>query len=188
MMKRSCLLSLAVAVGMHINANGNQIMFTEVCVANIDQTIDYSYNYGGWVELYNPTATDISLNGWYISDDPRQLKKHRLSGCDVFRPRSYACLFFDHNAADGEYGPEASRQVRFKLNRTGGTIYLSKNGTDVDLSISYPESVPRCSYARVSLGTDDWQYCGMPTPGQPNAGHYAQERLLPPEVDCEKKK
>jgi len=191
-MKRPCCFLIAVVTGMHMNAQNkdavsSSLLFTEVCVANIDQTIDYSNNYGGWVELYNPTANPVSLDEWYISDDAMNLTKHRLSGYDVMKPGSYQCIFFDHNADDGEYGTDAVKQVRFKLDRKGGTIYLSRNGRVVDLSITYPESVPRCSYARVRLDADEWQYCGVPTPGAPNEGHYAQECLPIPEVDCDSK-
>ena len=79
-----CIAFLA-SVGLHINAqsgNGNSatLIVTEICVANIDQTVDYSNNYGGWIELYNPTASGISLDDWYISDDAGTLQKHRLTG------------------------------------------------------------------------------------------------------------
>ncbi|MBP3213408.1 MAG: lamin tail domain-containing protein [Bacteroidaceae bacterium] len=169
------------------NSYSTMLMATEICVANIDQTIDYSNNYGGWIELYNPTESGISLDDWYISDDTGTLKKHRLTGYGVLSPGSYKCVFFDHNALDGEYGSDASRQVRFKLNRKGGTLYLSKNGKDVDLTFTYPESVPRCSYARIRLDSDEWSYCGTPTPGSANAGIFAQESLPVPEVDSDSK-
>ena len=183
-MKRILFIVLLVATGLHIHAN-NSILFTEVCVANIDQTIDHSNNYGGWVEVYNAGDADVSLNGWYVSDDAMNLKKHRLTDQDVLRPGCYAPLFFDHNAADGEYGPDAAKQVRFKLNRKGGMLFLSQNGTNQDLSLSYPASVPRCSFARVNLEADEWQYCGTPTPGQANAGPYAQDMLPAPKVNCD---
>lgn len=191
-MNKFSFLALTFATGLHMNAqskdvNSQSLICTEVCVANIDQIIDYSNNYGGWIELYNPTSTEVSLNGWYISDDTKMLTKHQLSGYGVLKPGCYECVFFDHNAADGEYGPNAAKQVRFKLDRKGGSLYLSRNGTTVDVSITYPESVPRCSYARVSLETDEWKYCGNPTPRLPNAGHYAQESLPVPEVDCDSK-
>lgn len=185
-MNRFCCFLLVAMIGVCLRAQSNEtIICTEVCVANIDQTVDYSNNYGSWIELYNPTNKGVSLNGWYLSDDAEMLTKHKLLGYSVLNPGCYECIFFDHNAADGEYGPDALKQVRFKLNRKGGTLYLSSNGTVVDLSVTYPESVPRCSYARVRLNTDEWQYCGMPTPGQANAGHYAQECLPIPEVDCD---
>ena len=179
-MKGLCFV-LILAMGCAAKASPS-LLFTEVCVANIDQTIDYSNNYGGWVELYNPTDEDVSLNGWYLSDDAEMLTKHRLSGYGVLKPGCYACLFFGHNALDGEYGPDAAKQVRFKLNRKGGMLYLSRNGTDADVSLTYPRSVPRCSYARVRPDAGEWQYCGLPTPGRANAGHYARECLPAPEI------
>ena len=119
-MNRFFCMIWVVAIGLRMNAQGigdntHTLIFTEVCVANIDQTIDYSNNYGGWVELYNPTKKVISLNGWYVSDDAEMLTKHQLSGYTVLFPGCYQCIFFDHNAEDGEYGPEASKQVRFKF-------------------------------------------------------------------------
>ncbi len=186
--KRFWCIALLVAIGLNMNAqsgNGNSstLIVTEVCVANIDQTIDYSNNYGGWIELYNPTSSGISLDDWYITDDSEVLMKHKLSGYGILKPGCYQCIFFDHHALDGEYGPNASRQVRFKLNRKGGTLYLSEKGKDGNLSFTYPESVPRCSYARTRPDTDEWQYCGVPTPGDANAGHFVGESLPVPEVD-----
>ena len=189
-MNRFCFIALAITIGFRLNAQSSEgisfsPMFTELCVANVDQTIDCSNNYGGWVELYNPTFFIISLNGWYVSDEAENLTKHRLRGYDVMLPRTYQCVFFDHYSIDGTYGPDAAKQVGFKLNRKGGTLYLSRDGVNVDSYITYPESVPRCSYARVGLETNDWQYCGTPTPGGPNSGNYAQECLSTPKVDCD---
>ena len=77
-MKGLCFV-LILAMGCAAKASPS-LLFTEVCVANIDQTIDYSNNYGGWVELYNPTDEDVSLNGWYLSDDAEMLTKDITRG------------------------------------------------------------------------------------------------------------
>ena len=44
------------------NASGQpHLLINEIQVANIDQFIDYSFNYGSWMELYNPSDTKVSL-------------------------------------------------------------------------------------------------------------------------------
>lgn len=169
------------------NTNYSSLIFSEVCVANIDQTIDFSNNYGAWVELYNPTANSISLDTWYISDDATNLKKHQLQGYGTLEPYNYICVFFNHNAIDGTYGPNATKQVRFKLNRKGGTLYLSKNGNTIDVSLDYPRAIPRCSYSRISNDSDEWRFSGLPTPGLPNSGNYAEDCLSLPIVDEDSK-
>ena len=45
-MKRLFCAASVFALVLGLNAQ-NTLLFTEVCVANIDQTIDYSNNYGG---------------------------------------------------------------------------------------------------------------------------------------------
>lgn len=56
----ACLLASATAL------HAQQLVINEIQVANIDQWIDPSYNYGGWVELYNPSAEDIGLAGYVL--------------------------------------------------------------------------------------------------------------------------
>ena len=171
--------------GLRMNAQSNpsSLIFTEVCVANIDQTIDYSNNYGSWVEVYNPTSRSISLDGWYISDDAMNLMKYKLEGYGVLNPGCYVCIFFDHHASDGEYGKEAEKQVRFKLDKNGGVLYLLSKDTKTEISLIYPPSIARCSYALTSLESNVWSYCGLPTPGSANASYYAQKSLDVPEVN-----
>ena len=52
-----------------INASvvfSKELFINEIQVANIDRFIDPSYNYGGWIELYNPEETSVLLSGYTI--------------------------------------------------------------------------------------------------------------------------
>ena len=46
------------------------LIINEIQSKNVDMFIDPSFNFGGWIELYNPTNEDIDLGGCYVSDDP----------------------------------------------------------------------------------------------------------------------
>lgn len=168
-----------------LDADPAKLQASEVQVANIDQFIDHSWNYGAWVELYNPTESRIGLSGLYVSDDSTNLQKHLLPrGIGVVPSKGYACLYFDHHPSDGgQYGEKAQLQIPFKLKADGGTLYLSQDGQTPSLAIAYPPAIARCSWARVSPESDDWGYNSSPTPGAANADAYATERLAAPEVN-----
>lgn len=161
------------------------LMATEVEVSNIDQIVDYSFNYGAWIELYNKSDKRVSLDYLYISDDSTQLDKCMIQKNGVVNPHSYKCLFFDHNSVDGVYGETADKQIPFKLSNDGGSIYLSEDGKEYFLKIDYPEGIMRCSWARTSLDSEEWGYNGTPTPGAANSEDFASERLQAPAVDTD---
>ena len=170
-------------IGVDIPAS---LIATEVNVANIDQTIDHSWNYGGWVEVYNKSDKRISLRYLYISDDANDLKKFILPDVGVVEPHGYRCIFFDHNAADGQYGDQATKQVPFKLSTEGGQIFLSEDGRTPFLTISYPQAIARCSWAKKDLSGDEWGYNGDPTPeAANNESTFADFRMNAPEVDTD---
>ena len=82
-MKNKLFLSLlltSIQMSGQVTAASCPLRFTEVCVANIDQTIDHSNNYGSWVELHNPTDDTVSIEGWYVSDGWAKTDEDALDG------------------------------------------------------------------------------------------------------------
>lgn len=164
------------------------LIINEIQVANIDGFIDLSYNYGGWVEFYNPTDESIRLGTLYVSDDSTNLKRHRLLSTLGYVPaHGYKNIWFDHYDRGNKYSQSAAKQVDFQLDYDGGTIYVS-NGTDIILSQTYPPAVQRCSYARTTDGGDEWRLCSTPTPEASNDGSsFADVQLEAPVVDTDGK-
>ena len=160
------------------------LVINEIQTANLDQFIDNSYNYGGWIELYNPTSSSIILRGMYITDGT---STYRLLSAQGSVPAGgYKTLWFDHNSSSGSYGSKASLQVPYKLEFEGGTISLLSSAKDTIASVTYPEITPRCSYARLTDGANEWGITSTPTPNASNKGSkFAVERLDPPEVDVD---
>ena len=173
------LFSSCLAASLHGRAEG-RVIINEIQTANIDQYVDPSWNYGGWVELYNPHATPFRLRRYWISDDPNNLKKHHITEQVVVYGYSYRNIWFDHH---DKYCPS---QVNTTLNLEGGTFYLSdENGTLV-ASQEYPAIPCRASWARTPNLTGEWAYCNHPTPESANAVFTpCLSRMEAPIVDCE---
>ena len=170
-----------------VDADPSRLVFNEIMIGNIDQYIDFSYNYGAWAEIYNPTSKSIQLGGLYITDDKNDPFKFQLpAGIGVVKPGGFKAIYFDHNSADGTFGDTAYKQVRFKLNNKGGYLYLYDEEGNQLTSASYPECIPRCSWARVEDGSEEWNWTGVPTlAASNNDSDFAEFRLEAPTVDTD---
>ena len=157
----------------------DNLIINELQVSNLDMFMDPSWNFGPWIELYNPSDKDVVLAGLYVSDDMANLQKYRLTPAHgMLKAKGYATIWFDH------YDQYCPTQVNFKLDAEGGTIYIAdENGTQI-ASFSYPASILRCSYARITDGNTKWSWCSNPTPGASNdAGVYAKKQIADPVVN-----
>lgn len=156
---------------IHSQQNNSCLLINEVCVANIDMHLDPSYNYGGWVELYNPTSTSFALNDMCLrhTDSEGVIEQHKLSySHGNVSPMGYAVLWFDHNSASGEFGPNAGARIPFKLDADGGIIeLLSAKGELLD-KVEYPKAIARSSFFRSKDGGASWEWTSEPTPGSMN--------------------
>lgn len=167
----SLLFIFATFAPIYSQQNDCGLVINEVCVANIDMHLDPSYNYGGWVELYNPTSNFIALSNVCLrhTDSEGVIEQHKLSySYGNVAPMGYAVLWFDHNSKDGNYGSNAGTQIPFKLDADGGVIeLLSVKGELLDI-VEYPKAIARSSYFRSKDGEVSWEWTSAPTPGTSN--------------------
>lgn len=154
------------------------LVINEIQVANIDQYVDPSWNYGAWIEIYNPTGMSRQLRGCWISDDPENLMKSKISQSTIVEAGGYKNLWFDHH---DKYCPS---QINLKLNQDGGDIFISDSKGRLLFSQEYPPAIPRASWARVNNGADEWGYTNKPTPEASNGDVVVcMERLEAPIVN-----
>ena len=172
------LLSLFITFAVSVSAQTASLQINEICPSNIDQWVDPSFNYGGWVELYNPTSTTIDITGWYLSDKRDKLQKARVTQTTSVPAKGFMTLWFDH------YNKWSKKTIDMKLDCDGGKLYLSDAQGNLVASLEYPEAISRCSWARTKDGGNVWNYCADPSPGKTNEGRkYASKRLEEPEID-----
>lgn len=160
-------------------ATAASLIINEIQAANVDMFVDPSFNYGGWIELYNPTDKMVSLYGFYLSDDPNDVTKYPLQRYGGTIPaHGYKVIWFDHRS------DRAPAQVDGKLNVEGGTIYVSNSSGELVSAQSYPAAFTRTAYARTTDGGNEWGTTATPTPGKSNAGStFSGNRLEAPVVD-----
>jgi hypothetical protein len=166
------------------NAASNLVV-NEIMAKNIDMMLDPSYNYGGWIELYNPTDAAISLNGLYISNDKDNLKMVAIpSGNGSVPANGFKTLWFDHYSTGNEYSDKAKNQIDFKIDPEGDILYISDRNGNLLITQTCPPAIARTSYARQTDGGEEWGYTYTPTQGKSNAGStFAEEQLDLPMVD-----
>ena len=176
--------TLIVAAALTHNVCGNisaqtaSVVINEIMPANIDILIDPSWNYGGFVEFYNPTSTPFVLYGCYLSDDPENLTKWKIADSKAtMKSNGFCTIWFDHNDV------YCKTQCPFKLDVEGGTIYLSNKSGELIAKQDYPAAVRRCSYARTKDGSEEWSWCAEPTQGKSNnTAKFASTQLDAPVV------
>ncbi|MBR3531352.1 MAG: lamin tail domain-containing protein [Bacteroidaceae bacterium] len=177
------VLCLCLANGM---IGQNALIINEIQVANLDQYIDYSYNYGAWIELYNPSSEDVSLQRMTLKhiDSEGEVETFTLNNNHGIVPaRNYALLWFDHYTGTGFYGSNAAKQVDIELDADGGRLEL-KNAQGVLMdAVNYPASIARSSFLRTTDGGSEWGYTAYPSPASTNNGcEIATERMDAPVV------
>lgn len=166
-----------------LDADPTQMVINEIQVLNMDQYIDWSFNYGSWIELYNPTDKRISLAGMWISTDVNNPYQYQLTqSAGVIPANGFKTLFFDHYKEDGNYGETADRQVRLKLSSEGGMVSITNHDSTIISMVNYPMATARCSYARKEDGAEIWGTTGTPTFSASNiTSDFATERLSEPQ-------
>lgn len=167
-------------------AQTGDVIINEIMAANIDMFVDPSWNYGGFIELYNPSSKDVNVGTYWLSDDPNNLRMARIPlSVGVVPAKGFRTLWFDNVETRKDVGEHwENTQIDMKLDCDGGTIYLSDNEGNILASQVYPQAIMRTSYARRTDASGEWSYCSSPTPGKSNVmGVYASEQLPLPEVD-----
>ncbi len=135
------------------------LVINEVLAENVA-----AHNNGGtfpdYVEIHNPNATSVSLNGWMLSDNSLKLNKYVFPAATTIPANGYMLVYCDGPAATP--GLHATFSLK---GEEGEAVYLSQSGVVKD-SIVYGRQIPDYSIGR--LGTAGTWSLNVPTPGAAN--------------------
>ena len=132
--------------------NNKTIVINEVLAHSHAEAAD-------WIELFNSSNHIIDISGWYLSDDPADLKKFEIPASTILQPGDYAVFYEDIH-----FGKLAI-STGFGLSEGGETLYLysALNGefsgyrTKEDFGASQTD----VSFGRHQNSTGDYNFVAM---------------------------
>jgi len=108
-----------------------------------------NWEHPDWIEIYNPSAGAINLEGYYLTDNPGNLTKWQFPAY-VLNGNSYTLVI-----ADGTDKRTPEFRTNFELNKESGYLALVKpDGVTIvsEYAPGYPSQLPDVSYG-VTLTT-----------------------------------
>jgi hypothetical protein len=125
-----------------------QLSINEIMADNVLTAKDDKGAPSPWFELYNPSAQDIPIGGYGITDDFTAPKKSVLPAGTVVPAGGFLVLWADGTAAAGH--------VSILLSPKGGSLGLARpDGTFID-RLTYGAQVTDMSAAREPDGSNSW--------------------------------
>ncbi|MCE7060305.1 CotH kinase family protein [Dyadobacter sp. CY343] len=146
--------------------NAQSVFINELMASNSNAYQDQVGEDEDWIELYNAGGTTVDLGGYYVSDDPGELKKFQLpsgTGDYVMPAGSYLILW-----ASGK--THLARHLSFNLSGDGEEFFLSTPGEVIVDHLGFPKQRADISYGRKTNGGPEIVFF---SPSSPNAGNVA---------------
>lgn len=158
---KSLLLYLLLSLLFCTAASADtELVINELVASNAVFTNGHSYD---WVEIYNPTGAQVNLTGWYLSNDPYNLKRWSFPDNTKIAKNGYLVVYCA--GKDAEEPPKGTIYADFKLSADGDSIYLTDpNGETAELVFD-------AQFGNVAYGLDEtgaYRFLENATPGKKN--------------------
>ncbi|MBN1360368.1 MAG: chitobiase/beta-hexosaminidase C-terminal domain-containing protein [Sedimentisphaerales bacterium] len=137
-------------------------------VASNDRTLaDGDGNTPDWIELYNGTSRPVSLAGWCLTDNARDLQKWPFPPGTTLLAGGYLVVFASGHGTTDYVDAKGSLHTNFALDKSGEYLALvGPDGVVHEYAPCFPLQQADVSYG---LWQGQLQYFAPPTPGRANA-------------------
>lgn len=139
-----------------------KLAINELVPSNHTGAIDETGAYPDWLELYNMTAQDISLSGFYVTDSLDALTKGPLDASLTIKAGGVLLLWADGDVDQGAF------HMPFKLSAGGEGLYLIDPEQKLIDSVEWGQANADASYSRLPDGTGSFAWCSSGTPNRTN--------------------
>tara|TARA_B100001250_G_scaffold160624_1_gene137996 strand:+ start:11086 stop:14616 length:3531 start_codon:yes stop_codon:yes gene_type:complete len=155
----------------------SQIVINEYTGANYDAHTDNYGQYEDWVELYNPTAADIDIAGWYLTDKSSNPTKWLVPSSFIVPANGVSLVYC--SGKDEVAGGYA--HSNFKITQTkGNEVLMITNPSNVlqDSIRVFPNQNSH-TRGREANGSINWGVFANGTPGANNTGAMQEYEATP---------
>lgn len=134
--------------------------------------------YDDWVELYNPTSSEIPLTGKYLTDDKSKPTQWQFTQPNLsLKPNELLLVWCDDQTTQAGY------HTNFKLSKSGEYIALIDNdGTTILDEVTFGVQQSDISFGRAPDGNVNWGFMN-PTPGIANVLTEVRSESIPTEFE-----
>lgn len=128
------------------------VVINEFMASNGATAFDQNFEADDWIELYNNTASDIDLSGYYLSDDSEDLTKWTFSSGTSIAADGYLIIWADEDGLT-----QTGLHADFKLSASGESVFLSSPSVVIEDYVGYSAQTQDISYGRIPNGTGAFQ-------------------------------
>lgn len=130
-----------------------------------------------WIEIFNPSSSPVSLDGWYLSDDPANPLKFAIP--DGFRvpANGFILVWADDEPRQNVPAVRQDIHTNFRLSTGGEDIILTApDASEID-AVTFPEQASGIARLRAIDGSDLFTYSIAPTPRLTNGSPPTREAV-----------
>ena len=154
------------------NLTWQTVGISEFMATNATTVLDADGDPSPWIEIYNPTNGDVSLNGWSLTTDPNNLRQWvfpnvtLLDAGDANGSDNFMVVFASGKNRTNNI---AELHTNFRLPVNGGYLALVDNKTNIiSVYTNFPAQSPDVAFGRDMFNPNFAGYLPSPTPGDAN--------------------
>lgn len=129
-----------ISAGLDYNISG-ALVINEIMASNQSVQVDQDGEYDDWIELYNNSLYDITLNGYYLTDDDNNLTKWAFPDTSI-DAGGYLIVWADNDEL------QAGLHAGFKLSSVGEMVMLVGPGFQVLDTVVFDAQFSDMGFAR----------------------------------------